>query len=566
MKKYISLLLTTLILLTSTLPISAASGIEIFDATYDYIRPFDGDFASAYRNGEYAIIRKDNAVFYTSDADGFGNYREGMISFYENGTTKIARLNGDTLNLTGYQFAGDYHGAKCAVVNGQKQYGMIDTQGNFLLECLYEDILYDESDTVCVKQNGVWRTVTLNPFSAAARTSYQLADPVFSATGNHIIASNGNGYGILSTDQLLLTEFKYDLIRDASEGIFVAYYGDFVDLITEDGSIAATIKADFVGAYSNGVLLCHDDNGFRYINLTGTTVLVPQIKGLTYMDSFYESYAVVRNSTGYTYMNTAGQQATRTVWDYADRFAGGYALVMNYRLDEDTKTKEQQWYIIDTGFNVVEILADDVYVDSADADSTNFSRGYVRTINRDTGRMGFIRLDRAEGVIVGAIDSGRSSQAITIRLLQNDVVQYSTVLQVKDTDPQVKTFTMENVIPGVYTLQINIPGYLPYIITGITVRDKEILDLTQSTSPAITKITPCCGDINADGAINMDDIGVLRLAENYDRRMEEAGVNPLCDINGDGICNLIDIATLRQSGNYGKTKDNFVFTFNEPIA
>lgn len=444
------------------LPISAASGIEIFDATYDYIRPFDGDFASVYRDGEYAIIRKDNAVFYTSDADGFGNYREGMISFYENGSTKIAQLNGDTLNLPGFQFAGDYHGAKCAVVNAQKKFGMIDTQGNFLLECQFEDILYNESDTVCIKQNGIWRTVTLNPFSPVARTSYRLADPVYSSTGRHILASNGNGYGILSTDQVPLTEFKYDLIRDASEGVFVAYYGDFVDLIGEDGKILSTFKADFVGSCSGGVLPCHDDSGFRYINLAGATVLVPQIKGLSYIDSFYDSYAVVKNSSGYTYINTTGQQAVRNIWDYADRFADGYALVMNYRLDEDTRTMEQQWHIIDTEFNVVENLPDDVYYDSTDVSSTNFSKGYVRTINRDTNLMGFIRLASPTG-------SDTPQNIPVIGVTVNPTEKVLTSLG--------ETFTV-------------IASILPQIATNKAVS-------YSSTNPAVASVDPVTGMVTA---------------------------------------------------------------------
>jgi hypothetical protein len=92
----------------------------------------------------------------------------------------------------------------------------------------------------------------------------------------------------------------------------------------------------------------------------------------------------------YSYLAENGELATRYVWDYATRFARGYALVMDV-VESDTVDGEyvRSWKIIDHNFNTVEQLNVEVYVNDAEEHTTDFSNGFIRTVDNETGKMGF---------------------------------------------------------------------------------------------------------------------------------------------------------------------------------
>jgi len=53
-----------------------------------------------------------------------------------------------------------------------------------------------------------------------------------------------------------------------------------------------------------------------------------------------------------------------------------------------------QWKIIDNNFNVVEYLDDDVYVNEMEEHTTDFSAKYIRTIDSEADKMGFVWIEK----------------------------------------------------------------------------------------------------------------------------------------------------------------------------
>ena len=409
----------------------------VYENMYPYLQEFNNGYASVSGDGHSMVLDMTNTVHYSSAA-ALGNYAENIVASCEPSgkTITFTRLDGYAFSMNGYVWAGAFRGGKCTVMNTEGKYELIDAYGRDLLGAAYDDILYDETSVVLVRSETEWTTAQLPDESAAvysrSRSSTSVAEflnsdisitsPILSVTGEHIICSDGNAYGILTADNEALTEFKYDSIWDAENGIFIAYYDDCVDLIDLEGTVTATVSAYYVGEYSEGKLPCFSGENYRYINKYGTTVLTVESEAVTYADAFHEGHAVVYvQDKGYTYINTDGIIETADTWDYAGRFAEGYALVMT--AIESERSFVRQWSIIDETFTTVMTLDAEVYVDINDPHSTDFSNGYIRTIDRDTGLMGFVRLDEFDfsghDILLGDVNSdGEVNDQDGIRLIR----------------------------------------------------------------------------------------------------------------------------------------------------
>ncbi|MBQ2988428.1 MAG: WG repeat-containing protein [Clostridia bacterium] len=307
--------------------------------------------------------------------------------------------------------SGVFLGGKCSVTNIDGYVGLIDTQGNYLLECEYDDIIYDKSDIFLVCKDNVWQLATLKngEVSLEALVKSDVINPIKDSTMQNIIASDGDYYGMISSENKQLVEFKYEYIYDLTGGLYAGVNGNATDLISSDGSVTATLDALVLGEYSEGKIPCYANGKFFYVNRDGKTVLEVSVPDAMSIDSFYEGIAVIQLKDGsYSYLTENGDFATRAIWDYAARFARGYALVM----DIDTSGVEavRSWKIIDHNFNTVERLNVEVYVNEIEEHTTDFSNGFIRTVDNETGKMGFAYTDntfaahdcRSDGHIYGA--------------------------------------------------------------------------------------------------------------------------------------------------------------------
>lgn len=396
--KKTSLILVIAILLMQifvlTVFASPDGNIHLYEATYDYIFSLDGDFFTVFCDGEYIIVDNKNVHYNKVHCDEIGPYSEGVVSGYdtETHTTTFSRLDGYSFVLD-VRSCGAFLGGKCSVTSVDGKYGLIDTMGHYLLECEYEDIIYDSSDTFLVCKENAWQLARLSngEITLEALVKANVVNPIKDSLSQNIIASDGEHYGIISAENKLLVGFKYEYIYDLTGGLYAGINGKTTDLISVDGKVMATIEATVLGSYSEGKIPCYMNEKFCYINNDGKVVNEVAVSDTNSIGSYYEGLAVIQMEDGsYSYLAENGELATRYVWDYAARFARGYALVMDV-VESDTVDGEyvRSWKIIDHNFNTVEQLNVEVYVNEAEEHTTDFSNGFIRTVDNETGKMGF---------------------------------------------------------------------------------------------------------------------------------------------------------------------------------
>lgn len=399
MKKIISFIVVTLILIHSFVMVVLAENsdkdIHIYDATYDYIYSQNGEYYTVYNDRNYAIVDSANAQHYTANGDGMGAFSERFISVYDAESHKVTfiTLDGYSFDVESVRGSGEFLGGKCSVTSVDDKYGLIDTTGHYLLECEYEDIIYDNSDTFLVCKENVWQLARLSngQVTLEALINANVVNPIKDSLSQNIIASDGEHYGIISADNKILVEFNYEYIYDLTNGLYAGINGKKTDLIMADGKVTASIEATVLGSYSEGKIPCYMNKKFCYVNKDGKVVNEVAVSDTNTIGSYYEGLAVVQMEDGsYSYLAGNGELATRYVWDYAARFARGYALVMDV-VKSDTVDGEyvRSWKIIDHNFNTVEQLNVEVYVNEAEEHTTDFSNGFIRTVDNETGKMGF---------------------------------------------------------------------------------------------------------------------------------------------------------------------------------
>lgn len=399
MKKVISFIVIALVLIHSFVTVAFAEGvgedIHVYDVTYDYIYSLNGEYYTVYNDRNYAIVDSANTQHYTTNGDGMGAFSEGFVSIYDAEAHKVTftTLDGYSFDVESVRGCGEFLGGKCSVTSVGGGYGLIDTTGHYLLECEYEDIIYDSSDVFFVCKDSVWQLATLKngAVDLDAFVASNVTSPAKDSTMQNIIASGGEHYGIISAENKLLVEFKYEYIYDLTGGLYAGINGKTTDLISVDGKVIATIEATVLGEYSEGKIPCYMNEKFCYINKDGKIVNEVAISDTTSIGSYYEGLAVIQMKDGsYSYLAENGELATRYVWDYAARFARGYALVMDV-VASDTVDGEyvRSWKIIDHNFNTVEQLNVEVYVNDAEEHTTDFSNGFIRTVDSEAGKMGF---------------------------------------------------------------------------------------------------------------------------------------------------------------------------------
>lgn len=154
----------------------------------------------------------------------------------------------------------------------------------------------------------------------------------------------------------------------------------------------------------------------------------------------------------------------------------------------------------------------------------------------------------SQGVTVsGSVNVSNAAKATTIELYKQGTttnpVYTVTIPAASSGGSANREFSLDGVVEGTYDLKITQEGHTSYWITEVPVGSDPL------TLP--NTVTLPCGDVNADGAINIDDLGVIISSSNYNKDSATAA-NKLTDLNGDGNINIDDLGVVLSSKNYNK--------------
>ncbi|MDD4773819.1 MAG: EF-hand domain-containing protein [Eubacteriales bacterium] len=154
--------------------------------------------------------------------------------------------------------------------------------------------------------------------------------------------------------------------------------------------------------------------------------------------------------------------------------------------------------------------------------------------------------------ITGLVTGYNPKNNPVVRLKQGDEVKYIAALGVAVTSNTIThTFSFVGVAAGTYDLVIEKAVHLDYTIKNIQVSTDNI-NLTTDSRANISKITLLCGDIDGNGYINPDDLGILLRGENFGKTTVNA-INKLTDLDGNGWINPDDLGLLLRGEHFGKS-------------
>ena len=155
---------------------------------------------------------------------------------------------------------------------------------------------------------------------------------------------------------------------------------------------------------------------------------------------------------------------------------------------------------------------------------------------------------KAQGVTVsGSASVSNAAKAMTIELYQQGTttnpVYTVTIPAASSGGSANRSFSLDGVAEDTYDLKVTQEGHTAYWLTGVPV-GSDPLTLPES-------MTMACGDVNGDGVINIDDLGILLSSDNYNKDSVTAK-NKMTDLNGDGSVNIDDLGIITSSNNYNK--------------
>lgn len=160
------------------------------------------------------------------------------------------------------------------------------------------------------------------------------------------------------------------------------------------------------------------------------------------------------------------------------------------------------------------------------------------------------------GVTVrGSVKSYNPSNQVTIRLLQGtgDEKYKTTIAASTDSGQVTQDFSIADVAPGTYDLEVTKAAHLKYTIKNVEVSVNAI---------ALPDITLLCGDITGNGSINFEDYKILVSTTNYGKAVSDNGVTVAADLTGNGVINFEDYKILVSSTNYGKSNSDCIIDYS----
>lgn len=174
-----------------------------------------------------------------------------------------------------------------------------------------------------------------------------------------------------------------------------------------------------------------------------------------------------------------------------------------------------------------------------------------------------IAYDESElgATVFGQVETYNTNHETTIELKQDGVTKYiTTIAETPGTGKEIQQFAIANVVPGTYDLVVTKNSHLAYTVKGIAV-GKDDVDLRTNANENISMMKLLCGDFDASGTINADDLAILWSDSNYLRTLEEGVDNVFTDLDGSGAVNGVDLAILWNDNNYHKNTFHCTFDY-----
>lgn len=395
--KWLLYTITIILLIMMSFPCYALESESIveYSPQYSYISAFVDDIALTKGEDGSTVIDKSNRPVLKVE-QGSISYKNQYYRISSDGKIKVLDAKGITcFDISGVSSKSVVNN-RVSIIDANFNQTLYNIQGEKILDGTFDDIIYGNGDCVLLDTGDEITIYDLNNNSNVIKG----IEKCTSVDDNYVICIKEGRYGIVDFDGNILVDFKYSGIsRELSSEYFYCLLNQTLVIYNSRFEQVGDVDISRYSSYKNlseGLVCVRDHDGnYSYVDVNGKTIIDNLSVGynLNNCTPFYEGLAVISTANGSTYINKNGALATDRLWDGAYRFANGYALVYNNIYDETNDKTVKQWYIINNSFEVVKTLDYDVYLDPYYASSSDFSDGSIRTIDNETGLMGFIYLE-----------------------------------------------------------------------------------------------------------------------------------------------------------------------------
>ncbi len=286
-----------------------------------------------------------------------------------------------------------------AAVKSGGKWGFVDSNGNTVVDCVYEKVGDFSENLAPVYDGEKWGYIDTNgnvvigfKYSAAESFSEGLAAVYngrnwgfIDASGNVVIdfdydgrgdcvdgrvaVKKGNNWGFVDKNGDEVIKCEYELIGNFSQGYAKVQSGGKWGFIDTRGKVVVDIKYDDAWGFAGGLAGVKQGELWGYINKRGDVVIEPVYAEV---GEFSDGYALVKKGDLYGYINKKGETVIDFKYSAATRFNDGLAAVATGDVG----------YIDKNG---------DVVIDCIYQTGGVFSEGYARVKYNDM--WGFIDVD-----------------------------------------------------------------------------------------------------------------------------------------------------------------------------
>lgn len=279
------------------------------------------------------------------------------------------------------------------------KWGFVDAEGALIVPCEWDDVNMAVGGRAPVCKDGKWGAIdrTGNIIVPCEWTMLFVYED-----GGFVVNDNGRSGALAADGSVLVPCGRFDSVGTVIDGARRIREDESWGLCTEDGTVITDCQWNDTGYVSEGLAWVQDEKRLHgYVNWQGETVLPCQYR---HAEDFHDGSAVVQLSTGYyNLIDTSGRLLCTPAWTDMETFTDN-ALIMVRRGDKYGYINRRGEVVIPLmydraqafgdGLALVKIGEDSFWIDETGRKVLDRPEGYVSHPFRD----GLVSMQNAQGL------------------------------------------------------------------------------------------------------------------------------------------------------------------------
>ena len=241
----------------------------VIDCVYEDAERFSEGLAKVRLNGKYGFINKDGKVIIPIEYESSCNngFRSGLVHLKKDNKEGFLDTCGNT--VIPFIFDGcrcfyevkEYKLKLARIINNNKV-GLVDSNGQIRVQCIYDDIGQFSNGLACVKLNGKFGYIDIDGFQIIQN----IYDDSYGFRNELARVKMGDKYGFIDTKGNEIIPLIYDFIGDFKEGLATVEIAEKYGFIDKNENIIIPCIYDFAMDFSDGYAIVGLNTKIGYIN------------------------------------------------------------------------------------------------------------------------------------------------------------------------------------------------------------------------------------------------------------------------------------------------------------